>query len=156
MITQPLPSHERLTTAVTPVPQHVACGGATYLADIPDHLPPANEDRSTTYKTTLEQKINAVTVSLAMLEEGQGHPRPPLLLALRGDVHIKDCDQNLLLQGMSDTSRPADSIFWSKSIPPAAKCTHKRSCSSQALPTTAGQQQLCRKALQLLFADVPI
>ena len=83
-----------------------------------------------------------MTTSLAFLEEGTGSPGPPLLLALGGDVNIMDCDHNLLVDGIMLDCRPAGSVFWSKSMPPAAKFRHKHSCSSPTPPTTAGQQQL--------------
>jgi hypothetical protein len=64
------------------------------------------------------QKVGAVTLSLAMLEEGQNNSGPPLLLALGGDVNIKNIEHNLLLDGLRLKDREAGSIFWSKSIPP--------------------------------------
>jgi len=53
--------------------QPVAPSLATYLADIPDHLPPATEEIDN-IQDHLEQKINAVTISLAMLEEARALP----------------------------------------------------------------------------------
>jgi hypothetical protein len=69
----------------------------------------------------MPQKVSAVTLSLAMLEESQNHSGPPLLLALGGDVNIKDTEHNLLLDGLRNKDREAGSIFWSKSLPPPAE-----------------------------------
>ena len=79
--------------------------------------------RSPTHKMNMEQKVNTVTMSLAILEEYQGSSGPPLLLALCGDVNIKSYEHNLLLEGMNGSSRPVRSICWSSSSPFAAQFT---------------------------------
>lgn len=113
--------------------------------------------RSAPDETTWAQKVSAVTMSLAILEDGQGNVNPPPLLVLGGDVNIRDGEHNLLLDAMNRKSRPSGSVCWSKSIPPPAKFAHKHSCSTiQAPPATEGQQQLCGIALPLLFAQLLI
>ena len=68
-----------------------------------------------------------MATSLEMLERNNSLSGPPLLLALGGDINIKDDNHNLLLDGINHKSRQAGSICWSKSIPLAAELPRKHS-----------------------------
>ena len=68
-----------------------------------------------------------MATSLEMLERNNSRSGPPPLLALGGDINIKNDDHNLLLDGMTHQSRQAGSICWSKSIPLAAELPRKHS-----------------------------
>lgn len=78
-----------------------------------------------------------MTISLAILEENQGHSGPPLLLVLGGDVNIKHINHNLLLAGMQHARKDTGTICWSKSIPFPAQFTQKHKAS----PATRLQTQ---------------
>ena len=80
-----------------------------------------------------------MATSSEMLERNNSLSGPPLLLALGGDINIKDADHNLLLDGMNHKSRQACSICWSKSIPLAAELPRKRSLVQ---PSTSNKGRL--------------
>lgn len=91
-----------------------------------------------------------MTLSLAILEAEQNNAAFPSLLALCGDVNIKNIDHNCLMSAIKAKERDPGTIRWSKPIPPPPQLSHETSAILIERPTgKAGLQQLCRTAYQL-------